>query len=491
MESPLLKKARKKSLVRRLNIPKKGRIRIILILIIIGISFWIYKLKTNSLQISNTTDTTDSTQTTIVSKKNSRRKKNKKAKQKPNKKLKVKHFVKLSKKDVFDILKKFPPSLKASREKVTIAKKEYIIHYSIDTVLQRVGKKYLKRYHPMYGAITVIEPETGRILSLVSYTREEVPLIGKNLFCKNIFPAASVFKTITAAAAIEKGGLTGESQLRQFGRNHTLYESQLKKDLKVFREISFQDAYAYSINPVFGRIGLFIVGAEGLNEYAQKFGFNATIPFELPNEKPIFIYPDSTFAVAEVASGFTQSTTISPLFAALMAAGVSNKGRMYAPGIVDSITELVSGKNVFTRKKSLWRMPIQEETATKLCKLMQKVARYGTARKSFRYIKQSFRFKNVVYGGKTGSVDKNNLGKVDWFIGFCRHNEDKKQHIATGVVTVHDQNWTVHSSLIGAEIMRKHLRRIQKEQKKTEENAKDSIKIAMAYKNAIITKTDK
>jgi len=318
-----------------------------------------------------------------------------------------------------------------------------------------LGKKYFKRYHPKYGAIVLIEPRTGRIL----------------------FPAASIFKTITAAAAIEKAGVKAKSIIRTTGRNHTLYKFQLEKELDQFREVTFQEAFAYSINPVFGRLGLHILGADGLQEYALKFGFNAEIPFELKNGKPIFIYPDTAFAVAELASGFNKSTMMSPLFGAMITAGISNNGQIYAPTIIDSIIDLKTNNTIYKRKNTLWRVPVQKSTAHELVELMRHVARYGTARKSFKYIKQSYRFEDTEYGGKTGNIDKNGLGKVDWFVGFCRHKEDSDQHVAIGVVTVHDDNWTVHSSYIGAEIMRKYIRKIQITKKQITEQKPDSTSV--------------
>ena len=459
--SPLLQKARRESAKKGFHIPRRGRIRIVLLILLIAGGIWLYTgRKTppekNSTGQTTTTDTNSKKEITSAPKK-----KHKAIKKKKHKKTTVKKPKKLSLEGVSKLIEQFPPSLTKETETITFKNGTAQVHYSLDTALQRTNKKLFKRYHPKYGAAVVLEPATGRVLSLISYTREGEPFIGQNLFCKNIFPAASIFKIITAAAAVEKAALTAESKLRTLGSNHTLYLSQLVKEPRQFREITFQEAFAYSINPVFGRIGIFMLGADGLNEYANKFGFNASIPFELTNDKPMYTYPDTGFTIAEVASGFNKRTTISPLFGALIAAGVSNSGKMYAPTIVDSITDPSSQKNMYTREKTLWRMPVQPETADELMVLMKKVARYGTARKSFRYIKQSYRFKECNYGGKTGNVDKDDLGRVDWFVGFCRHRTDPAQHVAVGVVTVHDENWTVHSSFLGAELMRKHIRQVQ------------------------------
>jgi len=463
--SPLLEKARTEKRSNGFRLPRRGRIRFVLVVIIGFSAVWWYKSHSRSPQKSGA-----DRKEKIA---NPRYPAKEKAPERPKESLQERSVHAKRPKinsydDVCAFIRLYPPRLTHAQDTFHFRDGAYVVHYSIDTALQKNGRELFRQYHPKYGAVTVLQPSTGRILALISYTRQNEESLGSTLFCRSIFPAASIFKTIAAAAAIEKAGLRGESMLQTYGANHTLYNSQLRKELPDFREVSFQEAYAYSINPVFARVGLFVVGAKGLSEYATKFGFNADVPFELHIEKPVFICPDSSFAVAEVASGFNQATTISPVFGALIAAAVSNNGCMVAPTLVDSITDPESGKRIFTRTSVVWRMPIRKSTAEEMVGLMKEVARYGTARKSFRYIKQSDRFKEIDYGGKTGSVDKDSLGKVDWFVGFCRHKNDKTQHVTTGVVTVHDAFWTVHSSFIGAEMMRSHIRKIQiarKEQK--------------------------
>jgi cell division protein FtsI/penicillin-binding protein 2 len=330
----------------------------------------------------------------------------------------------------------------------------------------RCGETLLKQYHPKYGALVALEPASGRVLALVSYTRDTEPSLGDNLFARSLYPAASVFKTITAAAAIEKGNMGPDSKMPLAGRRYTLYRFQLKEDLAAYDPVSLTDAYSYSINPVFGRIGVYVLGPALIREYFEKFGFNSRIPFELDNEMPVaeISDKDSAVAVAEIASGFNQKTKMSPLFGALIAAGVSEKGKMPVPFFVDSVT---CGDScvIYRAVPRLWRVSMRESTASKLRGMMESVVRYGTAKSSFRYIKHSAYFDDIDYGGKTGTVDEDKLGKVDWFVGFAAHPTDPRQRIAVGIVTVHDQYWTVHSSYIGAEIFRKYIRQLQNEEK--------------------------
>ncbi|HUI91275.1 MAG TPA: penicillin-binding transpeptidase domain-containing protein [Chitinivibrionales bacterium] len=367
--------------------------------------------------------------------------------------------------DLAEFFKRHPPRFNAVCDTVTAGKKSYVLHYSFDTTVMRCSQALLKQYHPKYGAVVALEPATGRVLALVSYTREAEPSLGDNLFARSLYPAASVFKTVTAAAAIEKGNMEPESKLPLAGRRYTLYRFQLKEDLAAYAPVSLTDAYSYSINPVFGRIGVYVLGPAVIREYFEKFGFNSRIPFELDNETPVAAISDkdSAIAVAEIASGFNQKTKMSPLFGALIAAAVSQKGRMPVPYFVDSVT---TGDSclVYRASPRLWRAPVRESTALKLHDMMERVARYGTARTSFRYVKHTAYFDDIDYGGKTGSVDDDKLGKVDWFVGFAAHPTDPRQRIAVGIVTVHDQFWTVHSAYIGAEVFRKYIRQLQKEE---------------------------
>jgi cell division protein FtsI/penicillin-binding protein 2 len=368
--------------------------------------------------------------------------------------------------DLSDLLRRHPPRLNAATDTILANNKSYVLHYSFDSTVERCGHTLLKQYHPKYGALVAMESATGRVLALVSYTRDSEPSLGDNLFDRSLFPAASVFKTITASAAIEKANMNPESKMPLAGRRYTLYKFQLKEDLRAYEPVSLQDAYAFSINPIFGRIGVFVLGPSIIREYMGKFGFNCQIPFELDNEKPVAAIADkdSALLVAEIASGFNQKTRISPLYGAMLASSVSENGRMPEPFFVDSVT---CGDScvVYRAAPHMWREPIRQSTADVMKGMMSRVAQYGTARTAFRYIKHSSSFDNIAYGGKTGTVDEDKLGKIDWFVGFASNPSDPKQRIAVGVVTVHDQFWTVHSSYIAAEIFRKYIKEAQVSEK--------------------------
>jgi cell division protein FtsI/penicillin-binding protein 2 len=133
---------------------------------------------------------------------------------------------------------------------------------------------------------------------------------------------------------------------------------------------------------------------------------------------------------------------------------------MPRPRLVDSVTVVGESEPRYRAQSQPWRTVMQPRSADELKLLMMGVTRYGTARKSFRVIKQTDRFKALEYGGKTGSLDKDGVGRVDWFVGFARDPYNPARRIAAAVVTVHGPNWTVHSSYIAAELFRSYFKEL-------------------------------
>ncbi len=119
-----------------------------------------------------------------------------------------------------------------------------------------------------------------------------------------------------------------------------------------------------------------------------------------------------------------------------------------------------------------------ESGASELKSMMKDVTSYGTARKSFENVKNSSSLKSFEHGGKTGSVDRDDIdGRVEWFVGFLKDSSKIDEDIACAVFTVHGAQWTVHSSYIAAEMMRKSIGYTQK-RKKEEEKRLEEIRIA-------------
>jgi len=475
----------------RFNIPKKGRIRFVLILLLIAAGVYFGISLFNDKSDSTKENETSSKKVAIVKEKSASKditvkkaekvKKEKKVKEKKVREKKARNNEEspkplpvkkvsnqLSFEDVQRIIRQHGLDINAPEQIIIDSKDTLTLSLSIDTSLQKYANRLLRRYKPRYGAIAAIDPVTGRVLAFASYSNEGESITDNDLYLKSIFPAASVFKTITAAAGIEKAGMNRKSQIPHFGGNHTLYRTQLQENLRVSRYISLEESFAYSINPAFARIALFMTNKDALTDYGKRFGFNTPIPFELDNEISVMLEPDSMFSIAEFASGFNRQTSISPLFGALIASAVCEYGLVPQPTIVDNIHSAKRDTSIYSRPTEPWRRAVKEPTAKELKWLMTKVPHYGTARNTFRQMRNSPRFTGYEFGGKTGNVNKQGLGRVDWFVGFGRHPQDKNQRIAVGVVTTHGDYWTVQSSYISSELIRRYLTAAQARAKQVE-----------------------
>ncbi len=94
------------------------------------------------------------------------------------------------------------------------------IQYSLDSELQGKVQRLLRQYGPDYGAFVALEPETGRVLAMASYNRAGRDI--GNLALQNTFPAASVFKVVTAAAVIDQGKADYATVLPFNGKSYQL-----------------------------------------------------------------------------------------------------------------------------------------------------------------------------------------------------------------------------------------------------------------------------
>jgi peptidoglycan glycosyltransferase len=327
----------------------------------------------------------------------------------------------------------------------------------IDTGLQQYILNLLRRSLTHQAAVVVLQPKTGQILAMADH--KKVPEgEGENLCLKADFPAASLFKIVSAAAAIEARGFTPSKTVVFRGMKHTLYNSQLRqKEGRYSRKTSFRKAFAGSINPVFGKIGIYDLGRKYIAEYADRFLFNQEIPFDLPVEVSQIRIPADNFGLAEIASGFNKRTRISPMHASLITAGVANHGIIIEPWLVRRITD-ESGAVLYRARFSRLARPMEEGTAEKLKVLMKETVLYGTVRKAFLPLRRKKRFRDIELGAKTGTInDPNDRYKYDWVTAYALPRDETKS-ICVTILAIHGKKLGIRAADMAMQIIRHHFR---------------------------------
>ena len=328
------------------------------------------------------------------------------------------------------------------------------VQYTFEPELQAAADKLLRQYKPDYGSIVLMDAASGKILALANFQRdsEDKP----NLALKASYPAASIFKVVTATAAIDKVGVHPSDTIRFNGGNYTLYKKNVLSDKinKWTRSISLKEAFAKSINTAFGRLSLEKLNPDQINDYAKRYMFNQKIPSDIPVDMGVAYVPqEKGFELTEVASGYNKMNRMSPIQGAMIAGTIVNDGRMVVPYIVDNLKD-AQGQIVY-QAELVDSGPIMTiNSAEQVRELMEQTIISGTSRKTFRDLVRNRQFKDVEMGGKTGHYTGDNpKGKVDWFIGYAF---DDNRKISVAALTVNKKFWTVKSSYLGQTMIRKY-----------------------------------
>ncbi len=312
----------------------------------------------------------------------------------------------------------------------------YQMEASVNISLQQLLQKQLDRRNSRHIGIVTMDPATGRILAMVGYDKNDP---ATNPCLNNQFPAASIFKIITAAAAIEEKGYTPNTVLKFNGYKHTLYKNQLKeRNNRYTNRVKFKDSFAQSINPVFGKIGALYLGREPLQNYATAFGFNRSVNFDQDLGPSRMDISEKPYHWAEIASGFNRDTTLSALHGAMIAAAVANNGIMVEPTIIDRVIDQ-SGKTIYRSRATAYQQAIKPQTSKALAALMQRTVRAGTCRGTFRGARKDAVLSRLEIGGKTGSIyNKGREARFDWFVGYAGEKKGPAK-FAIAVVVAHQK----------------------------------------------------
>lgn len=308
-------------------------------------------------------------------------------------------------------------------------------NYLLDTI-DRVNSRYV--------GIVVMEGESGRVLALAGFDRTDA--FG-NPCLHSQFPAASIFKIVTAATAIDHCGYSADSPMQYSGSQHTLYKRQLTAKVDRYTTtVPLREAFADSINPVFGKLGELRLRKPLLEQAAATFGFNSLLDFEVALPSSQFQISDKPYNWAEVASGFNLETTLSPLHGAALTTAVLNGGRMITPTIIEKIAD-EQGNVLYRRNEAAQsRQIMSARAATALSQMMEETITSGTARKAFRKYEKDKVLARLQIGGKTGSIDSSSHDlRYDWFVGFAQERHGHKQ-LVVAVMVAHEKFLGIRAS---------------------------------------------
>ena len=309
---------------------------------------------------------------------------------------------------------------------------------SLNPKLQQAAYYALGSYR---GAVVVMEPDSGRILALVSKPDFNPNTIGSewetlsadtasspllNRATQGRYPPGSTFKMITSLAYLRahpkdyaQFSWNCQGALTQGDVTITCYGDQMhgQEDLA--------SAFANSCNTAFAQIGLDLDNTE-LRKTAEDFLFNRSLPTRLPSSQSVFSLKKDSSAGEQMTTAIGQGDTlVSPLHMALITSTIANGGVMMKPSLVDRI-ETSDGTLVKEFDPEIFRKIMTPEEASILTEYMTGTVTGGTA--------AALSGNGYTVAGKTGSAEYETgetTGTHSWFCGFAETGEP---HIAIAVI---------------------------------------------------------
>jgi peptidoglycan glycosyltransferase len=227
-----------------------------------------------------------------------------------------------------------------------------------------------------------------------------------------LYPPGSVFKVVTAAAALEDGYtpesvLPGPAELELPQTTSTIGNSG--GGACGDGEVSLADALRTSCNTAFATLGLDL-GTEALREQAQAFGFGEelTIPLAVtPSSVPAELAPPQ---LAQASIG-QFDVRVTPLQVAMIAAAVANDGVLVQPTLISAVRGDDLEVLQDPEPTELGRA-VSEQTAQALTAMMVRVVEDGTG--------TAARIPGVAVAGKTGTAQTaEGRPPHAWFTAFA------------------------------------------------------------------------
>jgi peptidoglycan glycosyltransferase len=282
----------------------------------------------------------------------------------------------------------------------------------------KTGKLLVSASSPTYNP-NLVEGKFGLIDRIQAPCRPVAALY--NRATKGLYPPGSIFKVVTASAALESGKFEPSSTFvdpgycEVYGKRVNNYDTT-----SPFGSVNLAQAMQYSVNSVFCNIGK-ALGAKAIVEQSKKFGFYDLPPLETPADERAAsgLYKDGELFDPRQDSqvdpgryGFGQERNlVSPIQMAMVAAGIANDGIVMEPYVVDRIVAPDGSVVRRTRPDQLGRA-VSSGTAAEIQDMMLRVVSGGTG--------TAAQVSGLTVGGKTGTAETGVQGSnTVWFICFA------------------------------------------------------------------------
>ncbi|MCI8308189.1 MAG: penicillin-binding protein 2 [Lachnospiraceae bacterium] len=281
------------------------------------------------------------------------------------------------------------------------------------------------------GAVIAMEPDTGRIIAMVSrpdfnpntIRNDWESLTGDNSSdsallnraTQGLYPPGSTFKLVTLIEYLRENGDYKDFEYECNGKD-VLDDAAIKcYNSKKHGLEDIRKAYAKSCNCAFASMGVSL-NVDRLSKLCETLLFNKSLSCRFEYKSSSFVLDKNSTSAEVVQTVIGQGKTmISPLHNAMLACMVANGGYMVTPTLVDSIQNN-SGREIKKFGGNISEQILSDSEVKFIDKCMKETVTAGTA--------TALSGGGYEAGGKTGSAEYDSTGASHaWFIGYAKKDE--------------------------------------------------------------------
>lgn len=312
------------------------------------------------------------------------------------------------------------------------------VEYTLDPTLTRSVVDLLRVRRVPLAHVIVLDPADGRVLTYVSSDPERFP-------ASRTYPAASLIKVVTAAAALHHDRARAEQPCQFLGSPYVLTPERVNPP-RGGQTVSLERALATSNNQCFAQLAVHALGNAALTDAILRFGF---LQPPAPGHQAGHIDPGTDlYDLGKLGCGLA-GTWITPLHAAQLAATLAD-GRLVQPRWIERVTD-ADGRELALPAARATRQVMTPGLAAELRQMLIETTESGTARRGFRSPRGGNRLGPVRVAGKTGSLSGTDpAGRYEWFAGVAPADDPK---VAIAVVVVQQGRWSLHASQVAGEVL--------------------------------------
>jgi len=278
---------------------------------------------------------------------------------------------------------------------------------TIDEVIQYIAERELdkafKHYNAKGASIIVMDPHTGRILAMASrpsYDLNDHSSVSKdsmrNRSICDLFEPGSVFKIVTASAALEEKKVTEEDK---FFCENGAYRvgGRILHDHRPHGTLTFRQVIEESSNIGTVKVAQ-LLGPDTVYRYLKAFGFGSKLGIDLSGEISGMIKPTRAWSKTSISAvPIGQEVGVTALQLASAISVIANGGQLMKPYIIESVRDK-EGRIIKQNKPVLIRKVISVDTAMRIKKILTGVVEEGTGKMA--------RVSGFSAAGKTGTAQK-------------------------------------------------------------------------------------